>query len=307
MARRLFDSIFSTDTPIGTDGFPAFVLHCPCEHQRRALALRLLEGPTAATHPVKLTPAATTITLSESGKRVIVGHAYTPKGTLIVTIPPAPADGDPGQYVQDAAVAFVIETASMRQVDVRRRGIILHNVNELVPCLQRALRKTVETTYASALFVLTTPHPEKIDAALRSRAVVVNCCCATPHPPCSSTSPSPSPSPSPSSYRTSNVASEMDALVSSKGGKRAKVKWHKMLMKRFTHQEDVGDGTPSHVIRSIVDWAGRSMHHAAACHIATIAAAAEHHAVVLMNQGCPFAFPLAGRWVLAEILALHAP
>jgi hypothetical protein len=105
------------------------------------------------------------------GKVVRVRRSYGPDGHLRVWVPD---DGD-SELGQTACLRLVQSAARARLIDMSRRPIVLAGAGRLVRHLQHALRKVVEASSATAVFVLTSESPSALDAALLSRAVVVNC------------------------------------------------------------------------------------------------------------------------------------
>ena len=122
-------------------------------------------------------PATSTVLIS-NGKRVTVEHAFTSNGTLVAKAIPQPPEGESGQNVQAGLLALLRETSRIPHVDsMRRRGIVLCGAQHLTAHIQHALRKVIESSTLSALFVLIAPCASNLDAALRSRTVAVNCSC----------------------------------------------------------------------------------------------------------------------------------
>jgi DNA polymerase III delta prime subunit len=149
------------------------VLHATEQSRCRGIALAMLSGayPDAE---VRMKHSTTIIVLPD-GRKVSADEAYAPCGTLVLDIPAIALDGEPAQYAQAALVELAKNASCMRQVDMSRRGIVMHNIDRLADHLQHAMRKIVEASSTSAMFVLTTSKVGCLDAALLSRAVVVNC------------------------------------------------------------------------------------------------------------------------------------
>jgi hypothetical protein len=119
---------------------------------------------------------ATSAVVTMSGKRVAIDHAFTSNGTLVATVVPQPPEGEPGHHVQAGLLTLLRETSRIPHVDsMRRRGIVLCGAHHLTVQVQHALRKVIESSTQSALFVLIAPCANGLDAALRSRSVAVNC------------------------------------------------------------------------------------------------------------------------------------
>ena len=184
----------------------------------RGLAMQML-GDDAGCRLAKST-ANVTLAAADRGKcerRVAVDEAYTPSGCLLLDVDPVPAEGAPGQNVQAGQVEVAKGAAVLRQVDMRRRGIVVHRADRLARHLQHALRKIIESTSTSAVFVLTSQRLEGMDPALLSRAIVVNCTTAA-------LAPAPPPSVTPGrSTPTSRCSPHVIRAQEGRGARRAKV------------------------------------------------------------------------------------
>lgn len=145
-----------------------------------------------AADPRALEVAVDALLTARSGGRPVRGAdlgaavpVHAPCGAMILRVPtPRPSTSSAfmpiaAQASQSAAhddlVACAKARASQRRVDMRRGMIVVHGVGHLLRHAQHALRKIVESTTASTLFVLTTHRSNCIDPPLLSRSVLVNC------------------------------------------------------------------------------------------------------------------------------------
>ena len=170
----------------GVRDLPSVVLVSRDMSRALALALEALEGglPSSPIHTV-----TTTATLPD-GKKAASVEGYTARGTLVVDVPAPPTKGEPGQLAQDAAVetiknvslscAIVSDGGADRTAG--RRGVVVHGADRLARHLQHAMRKILEASASSAVFVLTVAQLSGLDAALASRSVVVHVPAYAPPP-----------------------------------------------------------------------------------------------------------------------------
>ena len=263
----------------------------------RGLAMQML-GDDAGCRLARST-ANVTLGAADRGKcerRVAVDEAYTPSGCLLLDVEPVPDEGAPGQNVQAGQVEVAKGAAVLRQVDMRRRGIVVHRADRLARHLQHALRKIIESTSASAVFVLTSQRLEGMDPALLSRAIVVNCTTAAlaAAPPVSH----------PGSLHAHLQV--FAACHQGKGGTRSRAsKSHRALLR---HAAQHGRAS---TIASIIGWAAAPAPAAAPAYscdrlgaLVAAAAAADHAAATMPGHGS--ADDLVVRIVLASLVDQHA-
>lgn len=91
---------------------------------------------------------------------------WTPRGSVCID---CAAAGD------DAVLTAARGIARQSRIERSRRLVVLRGAGALARHVQHALRKVVEESASSALFVMTARCVSELDAALLSRALVLNC------------------------------------------------------------------------------------------------------------------------------------
>ena len=105
--------------------------------------------------------------------RVTALPAYAPCGSLLLDMSGTSARLDAAE--QSALVELAKVASQQRQVGVLRRHVLIHGVCRLGRPLQHALRKVIEDSCETALFVMTATRLGLVDAPLLGRALVMNC------------------------------------------------------------------------------------------------------------------------------------
>ena len=146
-------------------GLPAIVLYAAdpaaVEHVVQQIASKL-DGGAFASAPA--TPPST-----EPRQR------WTPKGSLSVE-----CAGGASNASSDAVLSVAKGISRQPRIERTRRLVVLKDVGCLAQHTQHALRKELEDSMASTLFAMTARRTAEVDAALLSRALVVNCTGAAP-------------------------------------------------------------------------------------------------------------------------------
>jgi hypothetical protein len=145
-----------------------------------AMAEREVRVVIDAHHDASLTAGGDSAATSADScvARVTVEAGYAPCGALLLDASRTCAHLD--DAVQAALVELAKEASMQTQICLRtgarrRRVVLLHGVCRLARPLQCALRKVVESSWQTALFIMTARSVSAVDAPLLWRAAVLNC------------------------------------------------------------------------------------------------------------------------------------
>ena len=270
----------------GVRDLPLVVLHALDSSRCRGIALAMLSG-TAPDAEIRCKRSATIVVLPD-GRKISTEEVYAPCGTLVLDVPPVALEGEPAQYAQAAMVELAKNASCMRQVDMGRRGIVMHGIDRLARHLQHAMRKIVEASSMTAVFVLTTSRVGCLDAALLSRAVVVNC------------TPIPAPAPALQTTEQANLeaiitAARASARGTSKAAHKDFGRHHRVLVRLMASQR-------ASTFAAAITWACQNESYGASdIHDLIKAAAHADHLAGIMH-GCGQANELAARLFLSHLL-----
>jgi hypothetical protein len=105
-------------------------------------------------------------------KPVLVQRAFARNGSLAVKVTQELCNE--WQYLT-GVMEVVKDLAATRQVTMCRRVVVIEDAGLLTSHVQRALHKVIESTLATAMFVLVCRQPNGLGASLVSSSILVNC------------------------------------------------------------------------------------------------------------------------------------
>lgn len=149
----------------GKNDLPCVVLHSPS----RELALHAARSILAALRPCGPARTERHILPAVDPGRHATSFEYERAITSLMI------DLSQSETARSAAVDWVAPIAPTRHVQGARRTIVLHCADLLSWAHQNALKKIIESSQSTTLFILTTSQATALQGAIISRSVVIRC------------------------------------------------------------------------------------------------------------------------------------
>lgn len=149
----------------GKNDLPCVVLHSPS----RDIALHAARSILAALRPCGSARVERHILPAVDPGRHATCFDYERAITSLMI------DLSQSEVARSAAVDWVAPIAPTRHVQGARRSIVLHCADLLSWAHQNALKKIIESSQSTTLFILTTSQATALQGAIISRAVVIRC------------------------------------------------------------------------------------------------------------------------------------